>query len=160
MQLIVTPSAVSATPLSSPHAARLVRMPTSGGDAIHCPLALHASVPPDASRARLYRVLVTQASPALAPRSIYGTHAGAVPSHDTGYADALVAVTIGAAMNPQPNATAAMSFMALSVGPCADAGVRIRLTTHEVAGCCRVRELVVAGFLRGTRQCRCGGLPR
>src|SRR5436309_1868668 len=43
MQLIVTPSTVSATPLSSPHTARFVRMPTSGGDAIHCPLALHAN---------------------------------------------------------------------------------------------------------------------
>jgi hypothetical protein len=35
--------------------------------------------------------------------------------HVTGYADALVADTIGAAMNPQPSATAAMSFMGLSV---------------------------------------------
>jgi len=115
MQLIVTPSAVNATPLSSPHTARLVRIPTSGGDAIHCPLAPQASVAPDASSARLYRVFCTHESPRVAPRSIYGTHAGAVPSHDTGYADALVAVTIGATMNPQPNATAAMSFMALSV---------------------------------------------
>ena len=122
MQLIVTPSTVSATPLSSPHTARFVRMPTSGGDAIHCPLALHANVAPDASSARLYRVFVTHESPSAAPRSMYGTHAGAVPSQDTGYADALVAVIIGAAMNPQPNATAAMSFMGHSVGPCAHAG--------------------------------------
>src|SRR5437763_799090 len=105
MQLIVTPSTVRATPLSSPHNARFVRMPTSGGDAIHWPFALQASVAPDASSARLFRVFCTQESPSAAPRSIYGTHAGAVPSHDTGYADALVAVTIGAAMNPQPNAT-------------------------------------------------------
>jgi hypothetical protein len=38
-----------------------------------------------------------------------------VPLHVTGYADALVADTIGAAMNPQPSATAAMSFMGFSV---------------------------------------------
>jgi hypothetical protein len=40
-----------------------------------------------------------------------------VPSHDTGSADALAAHTIGAAMNPQPNATAAMSFMGLAYVP-------------------------------------------
>ena len=44
-----------------------------------------------ASSARLFRVFCTQESPSAAPRSIYGTHAGAVPSHDTGYADALKA---------------------------------------------------------------------
>jgi hypothetical protein len=38
-----------------------------------------------------------------------------VPSHGPGYADAVAAETIGAAMNPQPSATAAMSFMGLSV---------------------------------------------
>ena len=60
MQLIVTPSGVSATPLSSPHSERSVRMPTSGGDAIHTPLALQASVPPEVSRAKLYRVFWAQ----------------------------------------------------------------------------------------------------
>src|SRR6476469_4685121 len=48
---------------------------------------------------------------------MYGTHAVSVPSHDAGYADALAADTIGAAMNPQPNATAAMSFMGLAYVP-------------------------------------------
>jgi hypothetical protein len=115
MQLNVTPSGDSATPLSSPHCARSVRVPTRGGDAIHCPLAPQANVAPDAVKPRLYRVLVVQASPRTAPRSTYGTHATSVPSHDTGYADALVADTIGAAMNPDPNATAAMSLMGLSV---------------------------------------------
>jgi hypothetical protein len=112
---MVTPSAVSATPLSAPHCERTVRVPTSGGDGIHLPCALHASVAPDASRPKLYRVLVTQESPGTAPRSTYGTHATSVPSHVTGNADALVADTMGAAINPQPNATAAMSLMGHSV---------------------------------------------
>src|SRR4029453_4654967 len=115
MQLNVTPSGDSATPLSSPHCARSVRVPTSGGDATHCPCAPQANVAPDAVRPRLYRVLVVQLSPRTAPRSTYGTHATSVPSHDTGNADALVADTIGAARNPQPNATTAMSLMGLSV---------------------------------------------
>jgi hypothetical protein len=34
-----------------------------------------------------------------------------VPSHDTGSADAVGTDIIGAAMNPQPSATAAISFM-------------------------------------------------
>jgi hypothetical protein len=97
-------------------------MPTSGGEAIQWPLALHAKVPPELSRARLYLVFCVQASPSTAPRSMYGTHAGAVPSHVTGIADAVAADTIGAAMNPQPSATAAMSFMGHSVGACAHAG--------------------------------------
>src|SRR3954452_13558164 len=46
---------------------------------------------------------------------MYGTHAMSVPSHVTGFADALVADTTGAAMNPEPSASAAMSFMGLSV---------------------------------------------
>ena len=57
-----------------------------------------------------------------------------------GYADALAADTIGAAMNPQPNATAAMSFMGLAYVP----GRRLpqqspqsapptTLTSHEMA---------------------------
>ncbi len=91
-----------------------MRIPTSGGDAIHSPLALQASVAPDASRPKLYRVFWAQASPRTAPRSTYVTHAA--PSHVPGDADALAAATIGAAMNPQPNATAAMSLMGLSVG--------------------------------------------
>src|SRR5215212_8020214 len=114
MQLNVTPSADSATPLSSPQSVRSARTPTSGGDGIHCPLEPQASVAPDESRPKLYRVLVTQESPSTAPRSMYGTHATSVPSHDAGNADALAADTNGAAMNPQPNATAAMSLMAIA----------------------------------------------
>jgi hypothetical protein len=53
---------------------------------------------------------------------MYGTHAVLVPSHEPGYAETGAAATSGAAMNPQPNATAAMSFMGHSVGPCAHAG--------------------------------------
>ena len=112
MQLNVTPSGDIATPLDSPHCERTVRIPTSGGDGIHTRLALQASVAPDASRAKLYRVFWTQLSPAAAPRSMYVTHAA--PSHVPGDADTLAADTIGAAMNPQPNATAAMSLMALA----------------------------------------------
>jgi hypothetical protein len=44
---------------------------------------------------------------------MYVTHAA--PSHVPGYADASAADTIGAAMNPQPSATAAMSLMGLSL---------------------------------------------
>jgi hypothetical protein len=112
MQLNVTPSGDIATPLSSPHCERFVRTPTSGGDACHRPCALQASVAPDALRPKLYRVFCTQASPRTAPRSMYVTHAA--PSHVPGDADTLAADTIGAAMNPQPNATAAMSLMALA----------------------------------------------
>ena len=92
----------------------LARTPggSSGGDGIHWPLELQASVAPDASRPKLYRVFWTQPSPSTAPRSTYGMHSAT--SHDSGYADALAADTIGAAMNPQPNATAAMSFMAIA----------------------------------------------
>src|SRR6476660_8529176 len=71
---------------------------------------------------------------------MYGTHAVSVPSHDAGYADALAADIIGAATNPQPNATAAMSFMVLAYVP----GRRLpqqspqsapptTLTSHEMA---------------------------
>jgi hypothetical protein len=112
MQLNVTPSGDIATPLDSPHCERTVRTPISGGDAIHTRLALQASVAPDAVRPKLYRVFCTQASPRTAPRSTYVTHAA--PSHVPGDADTLAADTIGAAMNPQPNATAAMSLMALA----------------------------------------------
>ena len=55
-QLNVTPSGDCATPLSSPQSERSVRMPISGGDAIHWPLGPQASVAPDASRPKLYRV--------------------------------------------------------------------------------------------------------
>src|SRR5215207_9837787 len=112
MQLNGTPSGDCATPVSSPQSDRSVRTPTSGGDGIHWPLELQASVAPDASRPKLYRVFWTQPSPSTAPRSTYGMHSAT--SHDSGYADALAADTIGAAMNPQPNATAAMSFMAIA----------------------------------------------
>src|ERR1700687_5166425 len=112
MQLNGWPSGDCATPLSWPQRERTVRIPTSGGDAIHLPWALHASVAPDASRPKLYRVFCTQWSPRTALRSMYVTHAA--PSHDPGDADTLAADTIGAAMNPQPNATAAMSLMPLA----------------------------------------------
>jgi hypothetical protein len=114
MQLIVTPSGVRATPVSAPHCERGVRMPTSGGDAIHTRFALHASVPPDAERAKLYRVFWAHESPRATPRAMYGTHAWLVPSHVPGYADAVGADTIGAARNAQPNANAAMSLMGLA----------------------------------------------
>src|SRR5258705_12503032 len=97
MQLNVTPSGDIATPLDSPHCERTVRIPTSGGDAIHTRLALQASVAPDASRAKLYRVFWTQLSPADAPRSVYVTHAA--PSNIPGDADTLAALTIAPPMD-------------------------------------------------------------
>jgi hypothetical protein len=60
MQLNVTPSGDIATPLFSPQSERTVRTPISGGEAIHLPWALQASVAPDASRPKLYRVFCTQ----------------------------------------------------------------------------------------------------
>ena len=60
MQLNVTPSGVNATPLSSPQSERGVRIPTSCGDAIHLPWPPQASVAPDASRPKLYRVFAVQ----------------------------------------------------------------------------------------------------
>ncbi len=53
MQLIGTPSGDCATPVSSPHSERKVRIPTNGGDAIHWPLELQANVLPDASKPKL-----------------------------------------------------------------------------------------------------------
>jgi hypothetical protein len=88
-------------------------MPTRGGDATHWPLEPHASVAPDVVRPKLYRVFWAQLSPRTAPRSTYVTHAA--PSHVPGDAEAPAAPTIGAVMNPQPSATAAMSLMGLSV---------------------------------------------
>ena len=75
---------------------------------------------------------------------MYGTHAVLVPSHDPGYADAVAADPIGAAINPQPNATAAMSFMGLSVcSPSAFASTMGALGTSGV-GSANMKSLVAA----------------
>src|SRR3954470_2977501 len=70
-----------------------------------------------------------------------------VPLHVTGYADALVADIIGAAMNPQPSATAALSFM----GPSVDSPSRFAsaLVTVDAAGVgsATMRSLAAALFV-------------
>jgi hypothetical protein len=146
MQLSGIPSGDCATPLSSPQSERSVRMPTSDGDATHWPLEPQASVAPDAERPKLYRVFWEQLSPRTAPRSTYVTHAA--PSHVPGDAEAPAAPTIGAAMNPQPSATAAMSLMGLSVdSPSAFAST---IGTVGTAGVWSASmKLVVAALLMG-----------
>ena len=114
MQDSGTPSGDWATPVWSPQGSRSVRTPTSGGAEIQTLRELQASVFPDASMPKLYRVFWTQWSPATAVRVRYGTQSA--PSQYPGEPDAFAASTIGAAANPHANATAAMIFMSLSVG--------------------------------------------